>query len=512
MGSTGSDFRSEFSLPDVESADGFDIIDANFGGAGGGQTGSIVFHADQGVTDPEVEQAMQAYFAEVDAIPDVTVVSPYDGNEDRQIAQTGDQAGLVAYAQVEVPQDMSFEQTTEIGKRMNDLKPTVAGVQFEVGGSVFAEFEPPESELLGLAFAIFILIIAFGSVLAMGLPIATALAGIGIGTMIVGILSNFLSMPDFTTTLAIMIGLGVGIDYALFIVTRYREGVHRGLSSEDSTAIAINTAGRAVLFAGTTVVISLMGMLIMQLSFMNGIAAGAAFTVLATMLASVTLLPVLLGFAGHRVEVTRWRGVIAAALLAIGLFGVGLGATALVVALPLAAAVLIAGFFIPALRQEVPRRRPKPVERTLAYRWSRLIQERPWPAVIVGVVVLVALAIPFFSLRMGFSDHGNDASDRTTRKAYDMLAEGFGPGTNGPLILVTEIPAGTDQAAVARVTDAVKATPGVSSASAATVNSDGTAAQWVVFSDHSPQDKETTSLVNRLRDDVLPAATRRAGL
>jgi RND superfamily putative drug exporter len=161
----------------------------------------------------------------------VTVISPYGPDGARQISQTGDEAGLVAYAQVEVPQDMSFEETVDIGSEMEELIPAIDGVNVEIGGAVFAEFEPPSSELLGLAFAIFILIIAFGSVLAMGLPIGTALAGIGIGSVLVGLLSNFLSMPDFTTTLAIMIGLGVGIDYALFIVTRYREGVHRGLNS-----------------------------------------------------------------------------------------------------------------------------------------------------------------------------------------------------------------------------------------------------------------------------------------
>jgi RND superfamily putative drug exporter len=507
-GAAGDAFSQDFKLPDVESARGFDILDERFAGRGGGFQGQIVFRAPEGVETPAVRDAMSAYLTEVDEMADVDVVSPYAPDAGNQVSDDG----TIAYAQVEIPDELGFADAADVGTRIKDEAPTIAGTQIEFGGDIFGEFEPPSSELIGIAFAIFILIVAFGSVLAMGLPIGTALAGIAIGAMTVTILSHVLTMPDFTTTLAIMIGLGVGIDYALFIVTRYREGLHTGHSSEDSTAIAINTAGRAVLFAGTTVVISLMGMLVMQLSFMNGIAAGAAFTVLATMIASVTLLPALLGFAGHRVEVTRWRGVIAAALLSVGLFGIGLGATALVVALPLAVVVLIAGIFIPALRAEVPRRRPKPVERTLAYRWSRVIQDRPWPAVIVGVVVLVALAIPFFSLRMGFSDHGNDASDKTTRKAYDLLAEGFGAGSNGPLILATEIPAGSNQAAVDRVTEALKTTPGVASASAATLNDDGTAAQWTVFSDYSPQDKETTSLVNRLRDDVLPAATQGTGL
>jgi putative drug exporter of the RND superfamily len=514
MGATGTGYRSDFTLPDVESARGSDIIDANFGGQGGGQTGSIVFRAEQGVDNPDVERAMERYFTEVDEIPDVTVVSPYAAGGERQISQSGDEAGLVAYAQVEVPQDMSFDDTVKVGDQMKELMPSVNGVQIEIGGAVFAEFEPPSSELLGLAFAIFVLIIAFGSVLAMGLPIGTALAGIGIGTVIVGILSNFLSMPDFTTTLAIMIGLGVGIDYALFIVTRYREGVHRGLSSEDATATAINTAGRAVLFAGTTVVISLLGMLLMGLSFVNGLGIGAATVVAVTMVASVTLLPALLGFAQHRVETTRWRGIIAAGLVAVGLVGIALSINPLLIGLPLAVVVLLAGFAYAPLRREVPRRAPRPADRTLAYRWSRFIQRNPWPSALGGAVVLVALAIPLFGLRLGFSDEGNYAEDTTTRQAYDLLADGFGPGYNGPLVLATEIPAGTDPAAIDAVTTALRSTAGVAVVSPPNLDdpNNPTAAMWQLIPTTSPQDAATTHLVNDLRDEVLPTATDGTGL
>ncbi len=502
--SAGSDFTQQFKLPNVESSRGFDILDARFSGKGGGQQGQIVFEAPQGVRSPDVQGPMSAYFAAVDEIPGVDVTSPYANGQARLISTDG----TIAYAMIEIPDNIGFDAASKLGKAIEDKAPQIDGVTIEFGGGMFGDFQPPSSELLGLSFAIFILIVAFGSVLAMGLPIGTALAGIAIGSTVVTILSHVLTMPDFTTTLAVMIGLGVGIDYALFIVTRYREGLHHGLSSDDATATAINTAGRAVLFAGSTVVISLLGMFLMGLSFVNGIAAGAAITVLATMTASVTLLPAILGFAGHRVEITRWRGIIAASLVAVGLFGVGLGVGPMIAALPLAAVVLIAGFFIPALRKEVPKRVPKPADRTLAYRWSRLIQARPWPAVVIGLVVLVALAIPFFSLRMGFSDAGNGPKDQTTRQAYDLLAKGFGPGTNGPLILVTEMPAGTDPAAVTKVTDALKATPGVKSASNASINTAGTAAQWIVFPAAAPQDAATTKLVHHLRENVLPAATQ----
>ena len=201
-------------------------------------------------------------------------------------------AGQVAYAQIDLSENLSETQTGEIGSEIDDLAPTdIDGLQVEIGGQALGEFEPPESELIGLGFAIVILILSFGSVLAMGLPIGVALFGVGIGAGIITLLSNVMSVPDFAVTLGAMIGIGVGIDYALFIVTRYREGLKAGLDPEQATVVALDTAGRAVVFAGFTVVISLLGMFIMGLSFINGLATGAAVTVLVTMIASVTLLP-----------------------------------------------------------------------------------------------------------------------------------------------------------------------------------------------------------------------------
>jgi len=507
-GAVGNAFSTKFELPNVESKRGLDLLDAHFGGQGGGQTGDIVFRAPGGVTDPAVQQPMTAYFNEVKQIPQVTLTSPYDQGNQRLISKDG----TIAHAGVEVPSDLNFNEATDIGKKIMDEAPSINGVQIEFGGDMFGSFEPPSSETLGLAFAIFILIVAFGSVLAMGLPVGTAIAGIATGASVITLVSHIVSMPDFTTTLAVMIGLGVGIDYALFIVTRYREGLHNGLSTEEATSTAINTAGRAVLFAGTTVVISLCGMFVMGLAFVTGLAIGAALTVLATMVASVTLLPALLGFAKHRVEVTRWRGIIAAALVSVGLIGVGIGFAPLIVALPLALAVIIAGFFVPALRKEVPKRPPKPVERTTAYRWSRLIQERPWPAVIIGLLVLVLLALPFFSLRLGFSDAGNGGTDKTTRRAYDLLAEGFGPGSNGPLVLVSALPNGADQATLDKVTQAIQSTPDVATVSPVSVSQDGGAARWFVQPSTSPQDAATTGLVHDLRNNVLPQATQGTGM
>ena len=395
-----------------------------------------------------------------------------------------------------------------IGDDIRAVMPEAEGLRVELGGMAFAEFEVPSSEALGIGFAIVILIIAFGSVLAMGLPIGVALAGIVSGSIITGLLSNVVNMPDFTSTIGIMIGLGVGIDYALFIVTRFRENLHAGHTIEQSTLIAMNTAGRAVVFAGSTVVISLLGMLIMQLSFVSGMAIGMAVVVAMTLVASLTLLPALLGFAGERIELTRRRGLIAAVLVAIALVGVGLGIPALiVVTLPVAVVVLLASFAVSSLRKPVLQRARRPLRETLSYRWSRVVQHRPWTAVLVGAALLIALALPIFGLRLGFSDEGNYPEDTTTRQAYDLLADGFGPGFNGPLSLAAEIPAGTDPASLQAVSDAIAADPGVAFVSDPMTNDDSTAALWRVVPTTAPQDEATTDLVNRLRDDVLPEAT-----
>jgi putative drug exporter of the RND superfamily len=514
VGGIGSGFATEFSLPDVESAKGFEVLDDRFDGNGAGIGGTLVFEAEQGVTDPGVQPAIEQLLAEIDAIPGVRVVSPYSDEGTRQIAREGENAGLIAYADIELPRDTTIEQAQEVKKQIDALIVPIEGVRIEIGGQVFAEFEPPSAELIGLAFAVVILVVAFGSVIAMGLPIGTAIAGIGVGITTITLLSNLVEMPEFTATIAVMIGLGVGIDYALFIVTRYREEMHAGKNELEAIGTAINTAGRAVLFAGVTVVISLLGMLIMGLSFVNGLAIGAATVVFVTMIASVTLLPALLGFVGGRIEVTRWRGIIAAGLIAVALLGAGLSVSALALALPAAVVVLVAGTFVGPLRRELPVRAPKPLERTIAYRWSRVIQRRPWPAVAIGSVGLLVLALPVLSLRLGFSDEGNYPPETTTRQAYDLLAEGFGPGFNGPLILVAEVPPGADRSALAGIDRALASTPGVAFSSPARPNDPvaPTAAVWQVIPDTSPQAAETEALVDRLRSDVLPGATDATGI
>ncbi len=507
-GAVGDNYRQDFSLPGAESSQGFDILNDAFEGQGAGQTGTIVFQAEQGVTDPRVQQAMSALFDEVSQLEGVTnVESPYGGRPGL-ISEDG----TIAYANVEFPEDVDFALTADVRDAVLADAPRIDGLRVELGGFIFAEFEEPSSEALGLAFAVVILIVAFGSVLAMGLPVTVALIGIGIGGAGVVLFSNLIQVPEFAPFVGIMIGLGVGIDYALLIVTRHREQMHAGHTVRESVGIAMDTAGRSVLFAGATVVISLLGMLFMGMGFINGLAVTAAITVTLTVAASLTLLPALLGFAGGNVERTRWRGLVAASLVAVGLVGFGLDVPALMAAFPLALVVLVVGSFVPALKREVAHRPPKHRRETLAWRWSRVIQHRPWTAAIGGAALLLVLATPVLGLRLGFSDESNYDEDTTTRQAYDLLVEGFGPGFNGPLFLVSEVPAGSDIGALGAVNEAVAGDPDVVAILGPQPNADGTAVRWFLAPGSGPQDQATENLVRRLRDDVLPPVEASTGV
>jgi RND superfamily putative drug exporter len=507
----GSAYSSEMEIPASESASGFDVLDEFFADQGGsGLSGSIVYQSAAGVDDPAVQSAMTQLFADVDAIDGVTVLSPYAAFGGQQI--NGD--GTIAYATVNLEPGIDEVESTEIGKEIVDMLPSVDGLRIEVGGSALAEFEPPESELIGLAFAVVVLIVAFGSVLAMGLPIGVALAGVVVGIGAIGLISNVMTVPDFSTTLGAMIGLGVGIDYALFIVTRYREGTRHGLSPEEATITAMDTAGRAVLFAGLTVVISLLGMLLIGLEFIAGLGIAAATTVAVTMTASLTLLPALLGLARERVEVTRWRGLIAAGLVAVALLGLGLKLPLLsLVAVLAAALVLLAAFAVAPLRRQVAHRPPKPLRETGWYRWSHRIQDHPWQSLGAGAVLLGVLAVPVFGLRLGFSDEGNFPQDTTTRQAYDLLADGFGPGFNGPLVVAVTLDSTADASTLPALADAFRAADGVQSVSPPIPDDPEAprAALIQVIPTSAPQDAATDALIDRLRDDVVPAATAGTG-
>jgi len=352
---------------------------------------------------------------------------------------------------------------------------------------------------------VIILILAFGSVLAMGLPIGTALFGLGVASAFVALGSNVISMPDFTTAMVAMIGIGVGIDYALFIVTRYRDNLHAGSSVEQSIVDSIDTSGRAVLFAGITVIISLMGLFLMGLNFVQGVATASALGVGFVMAGSLTLLPALLSLVGGRIDNTTWAALIAVGLAVLGLLGgLALGAAAvLIVGFLLAIALFAASFAVKPLRGLVPRRRVRPREEQGWYRWSRFVQHRPWPVAIGAVCVLLFLAVPLLAIRLGFGDYGNYPEDTTVRKAYDLIADGFGPGSNGPLFITVEGDTAADPAAVAAFVETINDTDDVAFSVTSPINE--TLTLVIAYPDSAPQDEATSELVDNLRDDVIPS-------
>ncbi|HEV3134445.1 MAG TPA: MMPL family transporter [Acidimicrobiia bacterium] len=460
-GAFGNSFAQSFSLPGTESQRAADLLGTRFP-ARAGDEGQIVFSAATGVRDPAVQARMEALFAEVARVPGVTsVASPYAGAGAQQVARNG----TVAYATVQfakrafaVPQSAK-DSIRHLAERANG-----GGLRVELGGRMFQQ-QPGlgPTELVGILAAVIILLVVFGSVLAMGLPIVTALFGIGIGIGFVQLVSHAVSTPDFATQLAAMLGIGVGIDYALFIVTRYRQGLHQGLDPQTAVVRAIDTAGRAVVFAGCTVVISLLGLFLMGVEFVRGLAIGASITVLIVMLVSITLLPALLGFAGHTID-----------------------------------------------KLSVPGRstREGHTRESLWFRWSRVVQRRPWPAFVGGLLLLVVLAIPLLSIRLGFPDTGGSPTSDTTRRAYDLIADGFGAGANGPLVIAAEYPKGTDPAVLDRLAAAARTTRGVAAATPPIQNPAGDAAVIRVIPTTSPQAERTTTLVNDLRNRVIPDTLR----
>ena len=507
-GATGTDFHTEMKLPNGEARDVFDLL-SSVSDEAAGFDADIVFYSPTGVDTVEIRESLSAFFAKVDLIDGVQVTSPFDSS-DPEISDDG----TVGVARLKIT-ERTQQEALDLGNEIRDLGDKVSltqadgsKLQVEYGGWVFSKFEFPASEALGIIAAVVILVLAFGSIIAMGLPIGTALVGLGMGTAIVGLLSHVQAMPDFTSQMVTMIGLGVGIDYALFIVTRYRDALHDGLSVEDAVVEAVDTSGRAVVFAGITVMISLLGLYIIGLPFVQGLATGAAVGVLVMMIASITLLPALLAMTGKRIDITSRAALAALAVLVVA----GLGAiittniAILLVSLLIAIAVLVASIFVKSLRKPVPHRRNKSPERSLWYRWSRIVQRRPWPVLAVSAGVLVLLTLPLFSIRLGFGDMGNMSKDQTVRKAYDLLADGFGPGSNGPLVITVTGDAADDNASRQEFVELVRNTAGVAAAFSPPDALRPGLAIVTVIPDSAPQDQATNDLVNRLRDDVVPAS------
>jgi RND superfamily putative drug exporter len=461
----GSSFSNSFNLPGSESSRALELLSSAYP-LQSGDSGTIVWHTAQGsIDDPQVKATMQTVLGQVAAVRSVTlVVSPYEEIGASQVSPDG----KTAYATVMFSgsgQDLPKEDVL----RVSDLvrAASTAGLQVELGGDAAEaanHVSLSSSAAIGLIAAGAIILLAFGSFFGMLLPLITAGVALGLTMFGVSLLSHGVAINSVAPTMAVVVGLGVGVDYALFVVTRHRQGLKTGMTPEEAAVRALNTAGRAVLFAGATVCVALLGLLIVRLNLLDGLAYASAFAVAMTMAAAVTLLPAMLGFMDMRVLSRRER-------------------RRLVESGPL---------------------RDHPVGF-----WSRLggyVSRRPVVLAVIATLVMVFLAGPFLSLRLGLSDAGNDPASSSTRRAYDLLAEGFGPGSNGPLLLVAQQTSEADDAALARLTQSLESVEGVAGVVPYLSGTGGGVSVVVVVPTTGPQDAATGDLIDHLRKDVIPAA------
>ncbi|MET8817748.1 MMPL family transporter [Streptomyces rochei] len=464
-GVAGSAYSNDYGVPGTDSDRASRLLAAGFPGLDG-DSDTIVWHTTTDtVRATGVEQAMTRTLDRIADLPGVAAVTnPYDDADAPRISEDG----RTAYATVTF-EDASQDIDPAQARAVVDTARAAGtdGLQVELGGGAVALTETPEghlAEAVGVAVAAVVLFLAFGSLAASLLPIATALVSVGTAYAGITLLGHAMTVADFAPMLGTLIGLGVGIDYALFIVTRHRRGLKRGLTVAEAAENAVATTGRAVVFAGATVCIALLGMLILRLSFLNGVAVAASLTVVLTVAASVTLLPALLSYIGPRALSRRER-------------------------------------------RRLAEHGPEPELPTgFAARWSAFVERHPKLLGALALVVITVLALPTLGLRLGTSDQGNDPQGSTTRQAYDLLAEGFGPGVNGPLTLVTEVGGAEDRLALDNLDASLRTTEGVASVTPVSYNSAGDTAYLTVVPESSPQSPQTSELVERLRAEVLPRA------
>jgi len=465
-------FSNKFQQPDTPSARALSILERDFP-TQSGDTDQIVLEAKRGtLTSGPAADLAKAMLAKVAALPSVvSVVSPYSPAGAGQVSPSH----TIAFATVHFDAQAQDLPKADV-LRVVDTAQAVRGPLLQVGldGLAVENVQSQGSSLstgVGAAFALVILFLVFGALLAAVIPLATALIAIGIGYSLTGLLTHVFAIASFAPVLGVLIGLGVGVDYALFIITRHRAGLRAGRSPEDAAANAVNTAGRAVFFAGLTVCIALLGQFALGVSFLYGVAISATATVALTMLAALTLLPALLGFFGQRVLGRRERKRIADD-----------------------------GF------------RSENVTEGFWYRWARGVERQPALRAAASLLVVVVVALPVVTLRLGITDAGSDPPGSTTRIGYDILAKGFGPGFSGPFELVSEIHTPAERAAFAGVVDATAHTGDVAAVTPPRFSPSGDAAVAVLYPASSPQSVASGDLLTRLRHTVIPRAERGSGL
>jgi len=466
----GTNYSNSFSLKGTESQRAVDLLKRDFP-AQSGDSDQIVFQARSGsITAPPVRARVTQVLDQVARLPHVSsVVSPYSPAGAKELSRDGQ----IAFATVNFDQRANVLPKGAV-ERVISVADSARTSQLNVqlGGQAIEQVEKISigtATAVGLIAAMVVLLITFGSALAMGLPILTALLGLGTAIGLAGLASQVISTPDFATQLAAMIGLGVGIDYALFLITRFRQNYRSGMDLQTSISEAMDTAGRAVLFAGITVIIALLGQFLLGVSFLYGLAVASALAVLMTMLAALTILPAALTRYGERIARPGRRA-----------------------------------------RNSGESYETRDARGAWA-RWAGLIQRHPWPGAVAGLAIMLTLAAPALALRLGNSDAGNNPPSSTTRHSYDLLAKGFGRGFNGPLQVVATLPHAGDSAATADIAASLRASGDVASVSPARLSPNGQTAVFLVYPVSAPQSLATSNLVDSLRKQTLPPVAQSTG-
>jgi putative drug exporter of the RND superfamily len=454
--SLAGEYQADYDTPGSESKAASDITEQRFAGYSG-QEIFVVWKDPAGATSPQAQQRINAFLAEAEKVNNVSPHTPIRVSDNGEIGTTTLPMTVPGW-------DFKDDDARKIVNAAEDNSGN--GLEIELGGDPIYSVQSQSSpEGIGFLGAAIVLLIAFGSVVAAGLPLGVALVGLGISSAgLIPLLSNVIDVPDWTTAVSGLIGIGVGIDYALLVLTRFRSALRDGKDRHDAVVEAVTTAGRSVIIAGCTVVIAVLGLMLTGLSYMYGVAIATSLAVLTVMVASITLLPAFLSYLGPRVDNLR----------------------------------------IPLLGRALRTDRPTTGESPAA-RWSHVVQRRPWPFAIGALVVLLALAAPALGMRLGFPDAGNDPPDSLTRQAYDLNTEGFGPGTNGPIQIAAKIPPTREaESQINAFANTLRSTPDVAFVVPPRINEARDAALITVIPKTSPQDEATEDLVKHLRNDVVP--------
>jgi RND superfamily putative drug exporter len=464
--SAGTAFSSSFELPNTESARVQEILAAQFP-AQGGDSSQIVFESTGKLTSPENQAIIEKIIGEVSAS---SIVDSVDSLFDPRFAALN-QEGNIGFATVHFngrAQELSKEEiknVVDIAKsyETDNLKINLSGAAIKFANAV----EPSSSEMIAILAAFLVLLYTFGSVVATLVPLIVAVFALAVGSALVGLTSNYMSIAEFAPTLASLVGLGVGIDYALFIVTRYRRAIHEGKTVQESIRIALTTSGRSVFFAGIIVCISMLGLFTVGLSFLNGVGVAAAISVTISMIASLTLLPAILSIIGKNIDRLR----------------------------------------IPFKKLHQEEEGGKGWRK-----WAERIQARPVRWAVSSILILLFICIPVTQIRLGASDSGNDAAGTTTRQAYDTLAKGFGPGFNGPITLLADVSQQNSADSAARAIEVIAQQPEVATVLPAIPTQDGKYQLITIYPKSSPQSEETSQFITDLREEVIPAIQDETGV